>query len=76
MDEQANFIRKLLASTGGDTKGGPENSLETQKKALPKFGKADGERNCLVVPTGQFHVKIGISMPNNFKGLDRKPSHV
>ena len=27
----------------------------------------------LVVPTGLFPVKTGIYMPNNFKGLNRKP---
>jgi hypothetical protein len=27
----------------------------------------------LVVPTGLFPVKTGIYMPNNFKGLDRRP---
>jgi hypothetical protein len=27
----------------------------------------------MVVPTGLFPVKTGIYMPNNFKGLDRRP---
>jgi hypothetical protein len=30
-------------------------------------------RFSLVVPTGLFPVKTGIYMPNNFKGLDRRP---
>jgi len=30
-------------------------------------------RLILVVPTGLFPVKTGIYMPNNFKGLDRRP---
>jgi len=30
----------------------------------------------LVVPTGLFHAKTGIYMPNNFKGLDRRPFDV
>jgi len=59
-------IEKLSPDYPGDSPG-------TQKKALPKSGKAHELRLLLVVPTGLFPVKTGIYMPNNFNGLDRRP---
>jgi hypothetical protein len=49
------------------------DSLGTQKKAVPKSGKAHEMRSCMVVPTGLFPVKTGTYMPNNLRDLDRRP---
>ncbi len=43
---------------------------EVPKIYLSEFNKLKSK---MVVPTGLFPVKTVISMPNNFKGLDRRP---
>lgn len=47
-------------------------SGDTKKHEL-MYRKADSTRSFMVVPTGLFPAKNGIYMPNNYKGLDRRP---
>jgi hypothetical protein len=48
---------------------------EKAKRSRPKvyYTEINKLSAVLVVPTGLFHVKTGIYMPNNFKGLDGRP---